>query len=56
MLQVMMEFSVLLITVKFQFNESRFDVKSRFKEQTLVTKMKFHFKKSQFSIKFRFKE
>ena len=43
-------------TVKSQFNESRFNVKFRFKERNLETKMKFHFKKSRFSVKSRFKE
>ena len=43
-------------TVKSWFNESRFNVKSQFKERNLVTKMKFHIKKSRFSVKSRFKE
>ena len=43
-------------TVKSRFNESRFNVKSRFREQNLVTKMKFYIKKSQFSVKSQFKE
>ena len=40
-------------TVKSRFNESRFSVKSRFKEWNLVTKMKFVIKKSRFSVKSR---
>ena len=43
-------------TVKSRFNESQFNVKSRFKVQNLVTKMKFHIKKTLFSVKSRFKE
>ena len=35
------------ITVKSRFNESRFNVKSRFKVQNLVTKIEFHIKKSR---------
>ena len=46
----------MLNTVKSRFNESRFNVKSQFKVQNLVTKMKFHFEKSRFSVKSRFKE
>ena len=38
-------------TVKSRFNE-----KSRFKVQNLVTKMEFHIKKSRFKVKSRFKE
>ena len=45
-----------LSTVKSQFNESRFNVKSRFKVQNLVTKMEFHINKSRFSVKSRCKE
>ena len=41
----------VLTTVK-----SRFNIKSRFKVQNLVTKMEFHIKKSQFSVKSRLKE
>ena len=41
---------------KSRFNESRFNVKSRFKERNLVTKMEFHIKKSRFRVKSRFKE
>ena len=43
-------------TVKYRFNESRFNAKSRFKVQSLVTEMKFHVKKSRFSVMSRFKE
>ena len=43
-------------TLKSRFNESRFNIKSRFKVQNLMTKEEFHFKKSQFSIKSQFKE
>ena len=43
-------------TVKSRFNESRFNVKSRFKELNLVTKMEFLIKKSRFSVKSQFKE
>ena len=46
----------LQCTVKSRFNESRFNVKSWFKEQNLVTKMKFYIKKSRFSVKSQFKE
>ena len=42
-------------TVKPQFNESRFNVKSQFKVQNLVTKIEFLIKKSRFSVKSRFK-
>ena len=42
--------------VKSQFNESRFNVKSRFKVQNLVTKMEFYIEKSRFSVKSRFKK
>ena len=41
-------------TVKSRFNESRFNVKSRFKERNLVTKTEFLIKKSQFSVKSQF--
>ena len=44
------------ITVKSRFNESRFNVKSRFKEWNLMTEIKFHIKKSRFNVKSRFKE
>ena len=43
-------------TVKSRFNESRFSVKSRFKERNHVTKMEFLIKKSRFSVKSWFKE
>ena len=43
-------------TVKSQFNESQFNIKSRFKVQNVVTKMEVHIKKSQFSVKSQFKE
>ena len=43
-------------TVKSQFNESRFNVKSRFREWNFVTKMEFHIKKSRFRVKSRCKE
>ena len=43
-------------TVKCRFNESRFNVKSRFKVQNVVTKIEFDFKKSRFGVKSRFKE
>ena len=36
------------ITVKSQFNESRFNVKSQFKARNLVTRVEFHIKKSRF--------
>ena len=39
-----------LCTVKSQINESRFNVKSKFKVQHLVTKMEFHIKKSRFKV------
>ena len=45
-----------ICTVKSRFNESRVNVKSRFKAQILVTKVEFHIKKSRFSEKSRFKE
>ena len=44
------------VTVKSRFNESRFNIKSRFKERNLVTKMNFPIKKSRFSVMSRFKE
>ena len=43
-------------TVKSRFNESRFNAKSQFQVQNLMTKMEFHSKKSRLSIKPRFKE
>ena len=43
-------------TVNSLLNESWFNIKSRFKEQTLVTKMEFHIKKSRFSVKSQFME
>ena len=43
-------------TVKSRFNESRFNIKSRFRVQNVVTKMKFCIKKSLFSEKSWFKE
>ena len=46
----------IISTVKSRFNESWFNVKSRFKEWYIVTKMKFHIKKSRFRVKSRFKE
>ena len=39
-----------------KFNESRLNVKSRFKVQNLATKMEFRMKKSRFSIKSQIKE
>ena len=39
------------ITVKSRFNESRFNVKSQFMVQNLVTKIDFHIKKSRFRVK-----
>ena len=46
----------LLSTVKFQFSESQFSIKSQFKVQNLVIKMESHIKKSRFNVKSRFKE
>ena len=43
-------------TVKSRFNESRFNVMSRFKLQNDETKMELHIKKSRFSLKSQFKE
>ena len=43
-------------TVKSRFNESQFNVNSRYKVQNLMTKMEFHIKKSGLSTKSRFKE
>ena len=43
-------------SVKFRFNESRFNKKSPFKVRNLVTKTEFHVKKSRFSANTRFKE
>ena len=45
-----------LCTEKSRFNESRFNIKSQFKVQNLVTEMEFPTKMSRFSIKSRFKE
>ena len=45
-----------LSTVKSRFNESQFNVKSRFKVWNLVANIQFHIKKSHFSVKSRFKE
>ena len=47
---------VTVITVKYRFNDSRFNIKSRFRVQNLVTKKEFHIKKSQFSLKSQFKK
>ena len=43
-------------TEKSGFIESRFNVKSRFRVQNLVTEIELHNKKSWFSIKSRFRE
>ena len=45
-----------MCTVKSQFNDSLFNVKSRFKVQHLVTKMEVHIKKLRFRIKSQIKE
>ena len=47
---------VCQFTVKSRFNESRFNEKSRFKAQNVVTKIEFFIKKSRFRVKSRFKE
>ena len=43
------------ITVKSRFNVSRFNAKSQFKVQNVVTKMEICIKRSQFRVKSQFK-
>ena len=53
---VIMHYGIDWYTIKSRFNESQFNIKSRFKECNIVTEMKFHFKKSPFRVKSQFKE
>ena len=50
------DFKQSLCTVKSRFSESRFNVKSQFKVQNVVTKFEFDIKKSRFTVMSRFKE